>query len=442
VVVDTAGACRSGALDEGSEMATLDYETLHAAVGGTAVGLRARTALEPLGGPGDKVFPPTYGVDRTAATRYAIETRRIGGQPVPSVVLSSVAAQANHMELVLLDAVRDGELRLPLVSVDFSVHRATAGFDRISSLEASHRIFDALLRDSLLGDRLFRLSDVGQKITEATNGNAAALYHYNPATLLFGGWDSTGPKGGRGSKYERAITSEVVAMGIDRGVKTASRIDAAGIELKAGPLYLAENQSLGEWTADPAEAAVDKAGKPLLITGGGEGAAGRPSQVNHGNVTPSIDSLAGGVTADRIEAVTVVSFAALRKLRFPLGTDGQSLQPLDRRRAAEAAARTALAALGVAALTLLFERGFDLRSRCVLHACEEPQLELIGRAGQHDTVTVDREGALALVDEAERMASELGLTWAKDEILLQPTDRLVGLIERSRELSANEPAEG
>lgn len=422
-------------------MATLDYEMLRAAVGGTAVGIRVRTALEPLGGPGDKVFPPTYGVDRTALTKYAEETRRIGGLEVQSVVLSSVAAQANHMELALLEAVRDGELALPLVSVDFSDHRATAGFDRISSLEASHRIFDALLRDSLLGDRLFRLSDVGQQITEATNGNAAALYHYNPATLLFGGWDSTGPKGGRGAKYERAITSEVVAIGINRGVKTASRIDAAGIELKAGPLYEARDQSLGEWTVDPGEAALDKAGKPVLITGGGEGAAGRPSQVNHGNVAPSIERQAGGVTADRIEAVTVLSFAALRKLRFPLGTDGQALQPLESRREAETAARTALAALGVAALVLLFERGFDLRSRCVLHAPEEPQLELVRRVGHIDTVVIDRAGALALVYQAQAAASELGLSWAQDEIVLQPTDRLVGLIERSRELSADEPLE-
>lgn len=413
-------------------MATLDYETLRDAVGGTAVGIRARTALEPLGGPGDKIFPPTYGVDRDEDIRYAIESRRIGGVDILSVVLSSVAAQANHMELALLDAVRDGELALPLVSVDFSDHRATAGFDRISSLEASHRIFDALLRDSLLGDRLFRLSDIGQAITEATNGYAAALYHYNPATLLFGGWDSTGPKGGRGAKYERAITSEVVALGATLGVKTSSKLDMAGIELKAGTVYLDKDQQRGHWTLDPSQAKPDKKGQVKEA---------KPSEVNLGNVKPTMDDRAGGVTADRIEAVTVLSFAALRKLRFPLGTDGQALQPLETRRDAETAARTALAALGLAALTLLFERGFDLRSRCVLHATEEPRLELIGRAGQIDVVTVDREGALALVDQAQRAAAERGLSWAEEEILLQPTDRLVGLIERSRELAANEPAE-
>lgn len=421
-------------------MGDLDYETLFAAVGGNSVGLRARTALEPLGGSGDKVFPPTYGVSDRAETRYATEQRRVDGELRDSVVLSSVAQQANQMEQALLTAVRDGELALPLVSVDFSAVRDIAGFDRISSLEASHRVFDAALRDSLLGDRLFRLSEVGQAITEATSGNAAALYRYNPATLLFGGWDSTGPKGGRGAKYERVITSEIVALGIEVGVKTASRIDVLGIELKAGWLYEAKDQSMGEWTQDDEDAVLDKAGKPAKITGR-VGDSGRPSQVNHGNITPHIDARAGGVTADRIEAVTVLSFAALRKLRFPTDADGQPLQPLERRREAETAARVTLAALGVLALASLFDSGFDLRSRCVLRSTAALELELLGRAGESTTYGIERPEALELVQQAQSRAADLGLTWESEEILLRPTDRLVGLIRRSRELSATEPAE-
>jgi CRISPR-associated protein Csb1 len=425
-------------------MAMLDYDTLAAAVGGTAVGLRARTPLEPLGGPGDKIFPPTYGVANNAETKYAVEQRRIDGASVQAVVVDSVAAQANGMEQALLDALRDGELSLPLVTVDFRPVEGLAGLDRITSLDASHRVFDAVLRDSLHGDLLFRLSDVGRAITEATNRNAAALYRYNPATLVFGGWDSTGPKGGRGAKYERAITSEIVALGIDVGRKTASRIDAVGIELKAGRLYEARDQSLGEWTLDQAEAAKDDKGKPKLLTGG-EGAAGRPSQVNHGNVTPSIDPKAGGVTADRIEATTVISFAALRKLRFPTDTDDAPL-PDDRRRAAESAARTALAALGVAAAVLAFDGGFDLRSRCVLVPVDDLEFELLERAGKGQRYTLDRQGALRLVGEATRRAAELGLVWEQDEILLRPTDRLADLIRRSHDPSiarlADDEAEG
>ena len=91
---------------------------------------------------GDKVFPPTYGVAEREETKYATEHRRVDGQTVPSVVLDSVASQANRFELALLDAVRRGEVAVPLVSVDFR-ETAVADLDRLSSLEAPHRIFDA-----------------------------------------------------------------------------------------------------------------------------------------------------------------------------------------------------------------------------------------------------------------------------------------------------------
>ena len=52
---------------------SLTYDALRDAVAGEGVGIRARTELEPLGGPGDKVFPPTYAVSNDAEPRYAIE---------------------------------------------------------------------------------------------------------------------------------------------------------------------------------------------------------------------------------------------------------------------------------------------------------------------------------------------------------------------------------
>ena len=149
-------------------------------------------------------------------------------------------------------------------------------------------------------------------------------------------------------------------------------------------------------------------------------------------MTPSIDTQAGGVTADRIEATTVLSFAALRKLRFPTDTQGE-LVPDERRRAAEDAARTALAAVGVAAAVLAFEAGFDLRSRCVLVPVTGLEFELLERAGNGQRYTLDRDGALALVEEAARRAAEFGLVWEREEIVLRPTDRLAELIRRSQD---------
>ena len=408
----------------------ISYDELRSAVSGSAVGVRARTTLEPLGGPGDKVFPPTYGPAegenaKSMATKYAFEKRvdPTTGEAAESVVLDSVASQANRFELALLEAVRRGQLAMPLTSVDFSP-TPELGLDRLSDLEAPHRIFDALLRDSYDGDLLFRFGGAGRAITEATSRNAAALFHHSPATLLFGGWDSTGPKGGRGAKYERALTSEVVASGVSPGSKTSSRIDPAAIE-KAATVYESDDD-LG-WTLSADEAEVDAKGKPLLV--GGRDGKGAPSGVNHGNIPPSIDAKSGGVTARRIVATTVLSFIQLRRLRFPTGAD---LGALPDREAAETAARTALAALGLAAVVLAVEEGFDLRSRCVLVATERLTLDLVGRDGSARSFELTSDEALSLVRDAERASAAAGLPWREGELLLRPSDRLVELIRLSR----------
>ena len=420
-------------------METLTLEKLNEAIAGDGVGIRARTTLEPLGGRGDKIFPPTYSVENSAQTKYATETRRVDGEDCLSVLLDSVASQANRFELALLEAYRRGEAELPLVSVDFSGHDGVSDLDRLSVLEAPHRIYDAILRDSLLDGVLFRLSEPGRAITEATPANATALFHYSPTTLLFGGWDSTGPKGGRGSKFERTIVSEVIGLGIAPGVKTGSRLDPLGIERNAATIYESDDE-LG-WTIYKGEATRDDKGEVKLKKGGGEGSPGRPSHVNHGNVTPSIDERAGGVTVDEILAVTVLSFAALRRLRFPHDTAGKSL-PVDTRLAAEAAARTAIAALGVAATVLAFEDGFDLRSRCALTPVGPLRFELLRRGGVEPSVyQVDRASALSLLSAAREQAGDYGLSWHDGEVLLDPAERLVELVRRSRALAAEAPPE-
>ncbi|MGH3764345.1 MAG: type I-G CRISPR-associated RAMP protein Csb1/Cas7g [Pseudonocardiaceae bacterium] len=419
---------------------TLSYDRLYDAVTRGSVGLRSRLELEPLGGPGDKIFPPTYGTSESAETRYAVEERTVPGPDGPttvvSAVLHSVAGQANHQEGALLDAVRSGSLSAPVTSVDFA-GRGLFGIDRISDYEAPHRIFDALLRDSFDGDDLFRHGPTGRAITEATSRNASALFHHSPHTLVFGGWDSTGPKGGRGAKYERALTSEIVAHGVQRGVKTASRIDPVGVEIKAGPVY--ESADALGWTLDEHDAVKEKNQAKLYARGGDR--PGRPSLLNHGNVTPSIDAKAGGITAERIVGTTVLSFIQLRRLCFPTTTAGEPIAA-DQRAAAEGAARTALAALGLAATVLGYEQGFDLRSRCVLVPRDKLRFDLVGRAGAVETIEIDGAAALELVAEAADRVAALQLGWRSSEMSLRPSDRLVELIRRSQDVAAAGQGDG
>ncbi len=113
--------------------------------------LRRRQVLQPVGGKGDKIFPPTYpGEGKNAPPRHVFEKRRIGDREIWCVLVDSVQSQANRLEESLLDAINDN-ITIPHVVVDFS-GSDLAGVTQITSLDAPHRVYDAILRDSLTAD--------------------------------------------------------------------------------------------------------------------------------------------------------------------------------------------------------------------------------------------------------------------------------------------------
>ncbi|MCY4257689.1 MAG: type I-U CRISPR-associated RAMP protein Csb1/Cas7u [bacterium] len=405
-------------------MSELTYEKLRDAVTGGAVALRSRTELQPADGPGGKVFPPTYSVS-SGQHKYAVEVRQVGDREVQTVLLDSVASQANRAELALLEGWESGNLNFPVPYVDFSTENGE--FDdigRLTVLETPHRLADAIFRDSLLDGTLFRLSEMGRAITDAQPRNATALFRYAPTALLFGQWDSTGPKGGLGSKFQRAYVSEIVGHDVQVGRKVGSRLDPLQIEREAAVAYEHKDPQQ-RWTLDEAEAVVQK-GKPKVV-----GGDGRPSEINHSNIVPTIDETAGGVTISAAVQTTVISLAALRRLRF--ASHGRD---------AETAARTAVAALGVAAVVLQHEMDHDLRSRCLLIPQHSPQIELVGRDGSApESVDIDRNSVSQILSQAAQASSGLGLAWETAQIKLQPAPKLLELLRRSREVSARETPE-
>lgn len=416
-------------------MSKLTFSRLREAVAGDAVAMRSRLTLQPAGGDGDKVFPPSYAVDGQPDHRYAVEERRIGDSEDVSVtvLLDSVASQANRAELALLEGWERGELSFPVPYVDFSQDDGLTDYDKLTVLEAPHRLADAIFRDSLLDGTLFRFSDVGRAITDATPRDATEMYRYSPTSLLFGLWDSTGPRGGLGSKFQRQYVSEIVGLDAVIGKKVGSRIDPLQIKKVATDDRAFNTANSAEvWTFDEAKAEKDKKGKPVYASrGGASGEAGQPSKINHGNVPPSIDGQAGGVTISTAVQTTVISLAGLRRLRFK----GFELP-------AEDAARTAVAALGVAAVVFQHEADFDLRSRCLLLPTHPPRIELLARDGSAaEAIEVDRETAAKLLAESVAYAGDMGIPWAVDEIRLQPAPKLLELIRRSRKVSVAEPME-
>jgi CRISPR-associated protein Csb1 len=340
------------------------------------------------------------------------------------------------MEQALLEGWRRRELNFPVVAVDFTREAELEDLGQITSLDAPHRLADAILRDSTADGKPFRLTPQGSAFTEARLTNATAIYQLCPTALVFGIWDSTGLRGGPQTKFARSLVSEIVGIGAVVGRKTASRIDPAQIQniAKESPIYEGKD---GDWTLDDKQARTEK-GKPILFKGG------RPSEINHGNVTPSIDERSGGVTIDYAQQTVVLSLAALRRLRFPKDASGERLPP-DQLDAAEAAARTALAALALAGVVYQAEEGFDLRSRCALVAEAPFALEVVAGNGEPARMfTLDREGVRALLEQAQQEAAGRGLGWkvrpGEPILVLKPAPKLSDLIRRSRAYAAASPA--
>lgn len=416
----------------------MKLEQLKQLVHGSAVALRVRQRLQPGGGAGDKVFPPTYATGDNKL-KYVVESRRIDGQEAQCVLLDSVASQANRMEEALLEAWRRKELSFPVVGVDFaSASPELADLGTITALEAPHRIADAILRDSLGADgkTLFRDTAEGRAYTAATPRDATAVYRLCPTALVFGVWDSTGPKGGMGAKFQRALSSEIVAVNAATGTKVGSRLDP--LQIPSNIEVYEHKDNAGDWTLDAAEA-KQKGGKPVLFShSGGEG-KGKPSAINHSNIAPTTDDNAGGITCDYAVQTVVLSLPALRKLRFRTGYDGQPLADVA---VAEAVARTALAALGLAGMVHLREKGYDLRSRCLLVPESATHLELVAPDGSVSEVKLDVAQVNQLVAEAAAEAAKLGLAWEREPVKLKPAPKLVALVKRGREVQSAGEAEG
>lgn len=425
----------------------LDLNSLRAAVAGagtsSVAALRCRTRLQPDGGDGGKVFPPTY-----AGGIYAVEDRRIDGKVVRCVLLDSVQSQANRFEELMMDAflpswredASDGlpsKCDLPMLAVYVENHGL------VTSLTAPHRVHDAILRDSEIDGARFRESTIGKAIVGARAHNATAFYRYCPTALLFGTWDSTAGEGLNAAKVPRAVVSEIIGVDITPGVRTGSRLDPLGI--RSGTVYYKKKEQ-GTWSLEPADGLTK----------------GKPSDINHGNVTPDIarfgdrrevqkqhldvlpDILGetddkrttigeharkpGGVTMAYALHTWTLSLTQLRRLRFPGLGNGADVSN---------DARTALASLALYGLALQHERGCWLRSRCELIPEEQVVLELVGG---------EKRGSSSLPsakDIRERMLQPAveRATWEKKVFRLTPSKQLTELVKRSDAMGVSDETE-
>lgn len=91
-------------------MSELTLSVVQQAVGGARAAFRVRRRLQPAGGAGDNVFPPTF-----AGAVYAIEQRRVAERDagVTCVLPDSVQSQPNRMGGIAGQPWRRGQWRAP-----------------------------------------------------------------------------------------------------------------------------------------------------------------------------------------------------------------------------------------------------------------------------------------------------------------------------------------
>lgn len=314
------------------------------------------------------VLPPTY----AEIGHLASPVREDGTHQY--ILIESTQSWANRLE-ELLDNPEVGVGGLQIV----------AGGRVLSVNELPHRIFDALLRDSELAGQPFRATPLGKSLTEARADNATALLENAPGTLLFGAWDSfAGAKMGA-AKWPAALSGQIMGFDALQTQKAGIRMDPMNIAKDAVTGFKSESRA-ESWTIDETRAVKDAKGKPIALE--------KASEIGHGHILATLATK--GAWVNRIELRSSLSLTRLRRYHFPVL--GQ-ITP-----AADAAAQTYLAALGLWLMHTRLLAGLELRAGAELDATEAA---FVLRTPLQD------DAALPVTPESARQALQQALEAAK-----------------------------
>jgi CRISPR-associated protein Csb1 len=327
---------------------TLDHLIAASSPGGSSA-LAYSTELTPAAGRQASIAPAKYVDGRTAA--YAYERRFLDGTERHAVVVDSKQSSGNRLEQQLQLAVDAGEgplSGLPHLRVDY-------GDESFTDLTLPHRAFDGHVRAGTVDGKPVTQTEAYRAIRNSNPANARALFDASPVTLVLGGWDSS--RKSRQGRWRSILVGEI--MGYLPGdasrdlpgpaKRGGARVDPVGMSVQLAP------KDLDDLVA--AQAAELSGG--LLETAKKESAAATKSKsavsasrLGLGGVPPSLNDLAG-VSCERILRTRVLSFAALRQIRF--GGSAES----------DIACRTLLAALAVNGVARA-DAELDLRANCDL----------------------------------------------------------------------------
>ena len=175
------------------------------------VALHLRQTLQPVEGPGAPIFPPTYASRQGAEVvdlGYNIDTLADGTR---IAAVDSVGSQANRIEPVFREAKpgtpSNPRARLvPQIQIRYVKDRSVSIFD------VGHRLGDALVRSSELGDKAKEAFE-----TFLEHGDATGVARLAPTSLVFGVWDSRDT----GARFPRIVQSTIRAHDVSPLTRSA-----------------------------------------------------------------------------------------------------------------------------------------------------------------------------------------------------------------------------
>lgn len=156
--------------------------------------------------------PPTYAMGE-GKSPYNIDTLSDGTKVC---TIDSVGSQANRMEPVF-KAAEQGEPENPLAVLVPQVDIAYGKTEKISILEAGHRLGDAIIRSTLLQKEA---QEAFQEFLD--RGDATRIAKLAPTSLVFGVWDSRDTQ----AKLPRIVQSVIRAWDVAE-LKRSAQYDPA-----------------------------------------------------------------------------------------------------------------------------------------------------------------------------------------------------------------------
>jgi CRISPR-associated protein, dpsyc system, GSU0053 family len=359
--------------------------------GGASV-LTSVTPLEPAAGPHASVAPAKF-VSGSKSV-FAYERRFWNGEAVTAVLIDSKQSQNNRLEAAVSAAIADEDpvlTRTPRIELHFERDGKEIVF---SDLDLPHRAFDGQIRAGTINGEPATAVQKYQELRDSTVAHARPLLERSPMTLLLGGWDAS--RKSHQGRYRSILVGEIIGILADQdggpeanqSKRGGARIDPVGMRIDLG---------------DKARKAIADAQKHELSASthkSASGKTGKASTLGLGGVPPSLEQL-GGVTCQAIIRSHVLSFAALRALRFDSPTPE-----------GDVACRALLAALALNGLARS-DAELLLRANCDLVETGPAVVTLDRRYGQKESfepLSIDQAQELlsVAIDNATQTAN---LTW-------------------------------